>query len=160
MSTPIPKDAKKFRMGILPLTGFIFAFGCLLGYTIGIPAILMQHGQGMNLGVFLKSISISLPVMLVLAFAFAVMISLLFTSYISAQGIHGHSFWGARSFLAWTDIARAKKLRLANLVYARLYSGSGGATIWFPLFQSPRAYFQDEIRRFAPKDSLILNHLK
>lgn len=160
MGTPIPKDAKKFRMGIIPLTVCMFLMVCFLGYVVGIPVILMEHGQGMNLVVFAKAILVTVPVLLAFAFVFAVLISILFPSYISAQGIHGHSLWGGRSFLGWADIARAKKFPFANLAYVRLYSGSGKATIWFPLFQSPRPYFRDEIKRFAPPNSPILNYLK
>lgn len=146
-------------MGIISLTLFMFFFGCVAGYALGVPAIVIKSGHALNLVALSKSIICSVPILLIVSFVFAVIISVLFPSYISPQGLHGHSFWGTRNFLAWTDITQVRPFKLGNLTYARLYSGSGQTTLWFPLFQSPQPYFSDEIRRFAPKDSPILNFL-
>ena len=78
---------------------------------------------------------------------------------VSSSGIHGHSFWGMRHFLNWTEIIQVRRFKLGNLVYLRLYSGVDSRVIWFPLFQSPPIGFREEIRKFAPPNCPILNHL-
>ena len=159
MVTPIPPDARRFRMAVIPSTIFIFVAGFILGHVGGISLLLIEHGTHVNWAAVSKIVLLSIPAMLLFAFVWALVLRLLFPSYVSSAGVHGHSFWGTRAYLGWPDMARAKKFRLGNLVYLRLYSKTGETIIWFPLFLSPPAGFVTEIRKSAPPNHPILSHL-
>jgi hypothetical protein len=85
------------------------------------------------------------------------LISLMYTSAFSAEGIYGHSFWGVRRFVRWQDIADAKACKLANLPWLRVY-GANGKVTWLALFQVQKNEFWQEIRKHAPADSTVLRH--
>ena len=158
MKTPIPADAKRFRMRIIP--GVIFLIGALmLGYFIGMVSVLVMYGFHLPwMGLF-RVILISIPVALAFDFVAAWLISLSLPAYISSSGVHGHSFWCMRQFLNWTDIKEAKPFKFCTLTYVRLYSANDSKVMWLPLFQKPSPEFQNEIRKFAPPHSPILNQL-
>lgn len=163
MTPPIPPDARRFRMRIIPSMIFISVGGLCLGYLFGIALILIKHQFAINWMSLLKRIPFTIPIAilaaLVLSFIWSSILALLFPSYISSNGIHGHSLWSGRCFIAWADITRAKKFNLMNLTYVRLYSGSNATTLWLPLFQSPRVEFLKEIAKFAPPNSPIRDYL-
>ncbi len=164
MTPPIPPDAKRFRVGIIPGIIFVSTGGLGFGYPLGIALILIKHRFAVNWMSLLKVIAFSIPIVipliLSLAFTWAFTMFLLFPSYVSSSGIHGHSFWGVRRFIAWSDIVRAKKFNLMNLAYICLYSASNASILWFPLFQSPHVEFVNEIVKFAPPNSPIRDHLR
>jgi hypothetical protein len=155
----IPPDVKRFRMAILPLAINIFVAGFILGHGLGISLILIKHGFHIDWMFIVKIILLSILPMLAFAFIWALMMNLLYPSYVSSSGIYGHSILGARRYLNWTDMVQARKFRLGNSVYLRLYDNTGRAVIWLPLFQSPLVEFRNEIRKFAPPNSPILDHL-
>ena len=99
------------------------------------------------------------PFILVYAVVFSVIISLLYSCIITPAGIYGHSFWGLRRYLGWSDIAAAKKGKLGNLVFLKLYNSAGCSIIWLPLFQAKRVEFQEMVRKCAPPGHPVLSHL-
>jgi hypothetical protein len=87
------------------------------------------------------------------------MLSILFPASLSAEGVYGHSLWGARRFVRWQDIAAARTFRLFNLHWLRIYATDGKVT-WLALFQSHKPEFSQEIQRLAPPVSPVLNYLR
>jgi hypothetical protein len=159
MAISIPPEAKPFKMAILPGVIFIFVAGFVLGHGVGFCMHLVKHHSPVNWSFLSEMILYSIPALLIYAFLFALIIRMAFPTYLSSSGIYGHSFWGIRHYLGWTDIVRARKFRMGNLAYLRLYARNGRAMIWLPLFQSSRREFFNEIRKFAPPNHQILNHL-
>ena len=159
MKTPIPADAKRFQMRIMPPLIFMVVGGLLAGHIPGITMVLAKNGHNLRWMMILKIILFSIPVVLAFAFVIAWLLSVLLPTYTSVNGVHGHSFWYVRQFLNWSDIKQAKRFKLCNLAYVRLYSGKDSKVMWFPLYQKPSPEFQNEIRKFAPPGSPILEHL-
>jgi hypothetical protein len=101
--------------------------------------------------------SASVPVT---SLASAWLVSILFPAALSSDGVYGHSFWGSRRFVGWQDIAAARTFTLLNLRWLRIYRTGDNKVTWVALFQSHKAEFREEIRRLAPADSPVLNHLQ
>lgn len=154
----IPSDAVRFRMSILPPLIFIFVGAIVLGLVLGL-VIVTKHHYALNWVIAPKVVLLSIPLLLLYALVFTMAVSFLFPSFICASGIYGHSFLGGRQHLGWAGIVQVKRVRVANLVYLRLYDKEGRAVMWLPLFQSPRAAFRNEIRKFAPPGHPILSHV-
>ena len=86
--------------------------------------------------------------------------SILYPASFSADGIYGHSFWGRRRFVRWQGIAVARRYRLFNLHWLRIYTSDYSKIIWLALFQSHMAEFREEIHRLAPAGNPVLKHLQ
>lgn len=158
MSTPIPTELRKFRVGFLQLA--ICAFIALLvGVLAGYLAIYVRFGH-VDLQRFYRVILLSFPKLFLtyLLGMLLICLTMLFPSGFSAAGIYGCSFWCSRLFIEWSDVAKIKSLRLLNLRYLRIYSASNRKVIWLPLFQSHSLEFENEIRKCAPPNHLILNY--
>ncbi|HEY1661809.1 MAG TPA: hypothetical protein VGI03_05265 [Verrucomicrobiae bacterium] len=156
---PIPVDARRFRMSIVPPMIFIFIGGLVIGYAMGICVLLFKYHSNIPWHLIPTIVAYSVPGILIYSFVTGLTVSLLFPSRIASNGIYGYSFGGSRNYLGWTEIARAGKIRLGNLVFLRLYDSTGRAMIWLPLFQSRGAEFQNDIRKFAPPNHPVLSHL-
>jgi hypothetical protein len=156
---PIPSDAKRFRMALVPITVFIFISGLVLGYALALSTILLKEKSGSDWHELFNYTPIVIPFLMIYAFAIALAISLIYPCCVAVTGIYGHSFWGLRSYLGWSDISAAKKTRLGNLVFLKLCNKAGRAVIWLPLFLSRRVEFQEAIRKFAPPGHPVLSHL-
>jgi hypothetical protein len=87
------------------------------------------------------------------------MISRLFPVWLSQKGIHGHSSWCVRRFVAWQDIEKVRKFPFFNLPYLRVYSISNKQVIWLPLFLTRPTEFYQSIEKLAPPKSPVLAYL-
>lgn len=106
----------------------------------------------------LRMAAFAAGVILAESFFFSFILSLGFPAGFSAEGIYGHSFWGPRRFVAWSEIKNARTFYLLNLKWLRVYS-AGGKVLWLGLFQSRPAEFREAIRQFAPSNSPVLKFL-
>jgi hypothetical protein len=156
---PIPSDARRFRMAIVPMVLFIFLAGFIFGYGLGFGIAMAKVKAQVSWAILFKSAPFIIPFLLIYAVAFAFVISLFYPCSITSAGVYGHSFLGLRRFLGWSDISAAKKVSLGNLVFLRLRSNTDGTTIWLPLFQSDRVEFLETVRKCAPPGHPVLSHL-
>jgi len=143
----IPSDCKKFRAAVTPMSIFIFIVGMLLLCCI----IVMRDGFHFDFG----ALAITSVFAAVFSIGWSWMVSLSFRAAFSADGVYGHSFWGFRRFVRWQDIVGARPFRFANLPWLRIH-GADGQVTWLALFQVRKSDFWQEIRKFAPPDSPVL----
>jgi len=156
---PIPSDAKQFRMAFLPMFLSMFLFGFIFGHLFALVAIIIQFRADLHWVLFLNSLYYTIPFLLIYAVIFSFVITWFYSCIITSTGIYGHSSWGMRRFLGWSDISGVKKVSLGNLAFLKLRSNSGGTAIWLPLFQSDRVEFLETIRKCAPPGHPLLSHL-
>jgi hypothetical protein len=161
MTNQMPSDVKLFKVSIASL--FLFqAVGMPIGFVLGfwgfLPEVIPDGNVDWSL--VLRVAKFAAPLMLL------VCVIMTFLCYItssptglSPDGIYASSLLGVRRFIRWMDIARARKLRLLNLQYLRINSSVDGKETVVPLFQAHKKEFRDEIRKYAPPDSPILNFL-
>ena len=84
----------------------------------------------------------------------------LFPVGLSADGIHGSTFWGCKSFVPWHEIGAVKPFALLNLQWLRIYSSQQGKTTWIPMFLSQPADFLDALGKLGASGNPLLGHLK
>lgn len=152
MAISIPANSRKFRAAVTPMFIFIFV-PCWLGLFA---SILIRHGWDVDP----PAIAIASALLVVYSLAVAWILSLLFPAAISADGIYGHSSCGMRRFVSWHEIAAVRMFRLFNLRWLRVYTTAKRKAIWLPLFQSHKAEFDQQIKRFAPAGNPLLSHLR
>lgn len=158
MAISIPSDVKRFRASIVSLF-FLCVIASVIGVALGFCLILIHDGH-VNLYKFWRTTYTILPHFLICYFVGTLLLFLLILPVgFSSDGIYAHSFWGLRRFIRWQDIVKIRKFRLFNLRWLRIYSGTDGKVTWLPLFLSSPIKFGDEIRKFAPSNSPLLNHL-
>jgi hypothetical protein len=154
MANEMPPDIKQFKVSIFSL--FFFFIG---GVFIGVVISFFIIGRT-DLHRFLYVIEIGIPFFLLLV---VIMASLLYVITkpvgFSSDGIYASSQWGFRRFIHWSEIAKVRKYRLLNLKFLKIYSSVDGKVTKLRLFQARKNEFRDEIRKFAPPDSPILNFL-
>ncbi|HEY5297514.1 MAG TPA: hypothetical protein VIK59_06290 [Verrucomicrobiae bacterium] len=155
MTNEFPSDVKRFSVSIISLFLFIFVGGCSISVIVGF--LLFGHN---DLPRYFRAIKSGMPFLLLLA---VIITSLLYVITkpvgFSSDGIYASSSWGFRRFVRWSDIAKVRKHRLLNLKFLRIYSSGDGKVTTLRLFQARKKEFRDEIRKFAPPDSLVLNFL-
>jgi hypothetical protein len=137
-------------MAVAPM----FIFMLALAVSVFLCCVIAQEGWD-SIG---PALAFAVGFLVIFNLACSWMFFLLFPSAFSSDGIYGHSFWGSRQFVSWRDVATARKLRLFNLRWMRIFATNGKVT-WLPLFQSHSAEFWQEIRRLAPPESPILKCL-
>ncbi len=152
MSLKPPSDSKKFRAAITPIFAFIFTFSMVGASSI----ILMIDGWHVNL----KAWADSMVFDVMFSFGLAWLISFRNPVSFSADGIYGYSSWGVNRFVSWRDMKAVRPFWFVKLQYLRIYAAADGKVTWLPMFQSQKDEFWQEIRRFAPAESPILNFLK
>jgi hypothetical protein len=148
---PIPSAGKKFRTPVFSL----FIFFVVMGWLVGFAMVLMMDGFNFDRRALVMSGASVMPLGLLAAWG----TSLYFTAVLSAEGIHGHSFWGSRRFIRWQDMAEARTFTLLNLRWLRVYSDAEGRVTWLALSQARKREFVEELRRLAPPSSPVLKHL-
>lgn len=154
MANEMPPDIKQFKVSIfslfLFLTEGVFTSAVISFFIFG----------RTDLHRFLDAIEIAMPFLLLLVI---IMTSLLYVVTkpigFSPDGIYASSQWGFRRFIHWSEIAKVQKNRLLNLKFLKIYSSIDGKVTRLLLFQVQKKEFRDEIRKFAPPDSPILNFL-
>jgi hypothetical protein len=128
----------------------------VVGWPGFLCVILIRHGLHINPHAF-ASASATIPVSSLIG---AYLLSIVSTRMaFSTDGVYGYSFWGPRRFVRWQDIATAQTFSVLNLRWLRIRAASHGKVTWLALFPAHRAAFRQEIRRFAPPASPVLNHL-
>ena len=144
------QDVKVFRIAVIPAFLFIAGLGlslyfCVMPMMFGVPdvTIMLIGAAGGALAGFL----------------YAWIISVCFTVKFGSNGVYGHSFWGVRRFIAWQEIAEIRPFRLLNLRFLRLYRSDRTGPTWIPLFLASRSEWVEEVRRLAPSENPILEHL-
>lgn len=150
MSVSVPHDCKKFRPAVVPMSIFIFAGGMLGAFCL----VIITEGFHFNAVVW----SVAAGLGAVFSVCWSCVIFLVYSAAFSAEGIYGHSFWGFRRFIGWQHIAEAKIFRVINLPFLRVY-GTDGKVTWLALFQVTREEFCQEVRKFAPPNSPVLQYL-
>ncbi len=145
-------ESNVFRVAIRPLFWF-FLFSGLTG-TFGF--ILISRGLD---GFSTQGMAVSAIGVVPSSLFFSWLMSLLYPVHVSEEGLRGHSVWGGRMFCAWQDITEARKFRLINLRWLRIYSAKDRKVMWLPLFQSHEREFFEAIAQFAPADSPILTRI-
>lgn len=129
---------------------FIFTGGMLLGFS------LVAITDRFHFNAFAWLIAAGF------AAAFSVcwscLIFLFYFAAFSLQGIYGHSFWGIRRFVGWQHITKVQIFRMLNLPFLRVY-GADGKVTWVALFQITKAEFWQEMQKFAPPNSPVLQCL-
>jgi hypothetical protein len=159
MANPIPLDEKRFKVSILSLLLYS-GMACCIGIVVGYLAILF-HDNHVDLQRFLHAVLLSIfPILLCGVIVTFLMYIATISMGFSADGIYGGSFFGLRRFIRWTDIAKVKKFSLLNLKYLRIYSMADGKVTWLILNQAHKKEFFDEMRKFAPPESPVLQFLK
>jgi hypothetical protein len=154
----IPPDLKRFKVSIvsLLLCGFIT---CCFGIVVGYLAILVHDGH-VDVHRFLYTLRLSIFQILLCGVIVTFLLYVAIISVgLSVDGMYGSSVWGLRRFIHWADIAKVRKFQFLNLNHLRIYSKADGKVTWLILNQANKKKFQDEIRKFAPPDSPILNFL-
>jgi len=152
MAISIPSDCRKFRAAITPMFVCVSVMG-IFGLFCVVLILDGPHFDRHALAVASASVPVS---SLVLSW----LLSILYPASFSADGIYGHSFWGRRRFIRWQDVATARRFRLLNLRWLRIYTTGDSKVTWLALFQSHKADFRQEIQRLAPADSPVLNHIR
>lgn len=154
----MPKDAKRFKVSVMPLF-LCSVITCIIGIAIGFFLVAFQHGS-IDLPRFWRIIKIAMPMILSGCVILTLYLYLvIIPTGISSDGIYARSPLGFRRFIRWTDIAKVRKITLLNLLYLLIYSSVDGRVTSLPLFQARKKEFRDEIRKFAPPDSPIVNFL-
>ena len=151
MTTAIPSDCRKFRAAVTPMSIFILVVAVLVQFC------LCFINDGLHFDRYDLAILIGFAV--VFSIGWSWMISLLCPAAFSADGIYAHSFWGRRRFVRWQDVVKARTFRIANLPWVRV-SGADSKITWLALFQVRKNDFCQEIRRFAPPDSPVLQCIR
>lgn len=152
MTSRIPPNTKLFRAAVVPMFICVFVLGALLFNGF----VMMSDGLSIDWSAFTIGAVASLPN----AFVGAMALWYFFPAAFSVDGIYGHSFWGVRRFIRWSDIVETRTFWLINLRYLRLYSKVDRSVTWVALFQSHKAEFRNEIVKLAPPQNPILKHLE
>jgi hypothetical protein len=96
-----------FRLAIIPLFASIFP----LSLAFGILFTVLDDGWRFAW----RSLPFEVSLAAVISFAIAVPLRFLYPTQISADGVHAYSFWGARRFIAWDQVAAVRPLRFLTL---------------------------------------------
>lgn len=156
MANFIPPALKKFRGSIISGTIFVFLLAVAGAFVFEISV----HGFADTIRHWPIFVGASLfwgaPVSLFSVLALVLLNPVAFSN----EGIYGYSVWGTKCFLHWEDIQQARRFKLFNLTWLRIYSKANKNVLWLPLFQSQPAEFMREIGKFAPPGSPIRNHLR
>ena len=140
-----------FRESVVSLLSILYPVG-FLGF-LGL--VILDEGFRFNRFAISFGLLVGFPV----ALAASWIISKCFADIVSADGIHGHSFWGLRRSVRWQDIKEVRPFRLLHLKWLRLYSKQDQTGTWIGLHQARREEFRSAIQRLAPSDNPILRYI-
>lgn len=147
-----------FRTAIVPVFWCISASVFVLGTSVGLILVGLDHGWGTAWRYAPSAVGVSAVLAVLWAVLWALILHFCFPTRVSSEGVWGYSFWGVRRFIAWEHISMARPFRILNLRWVRLYSSSDTKVTYVALFPSDSASFRAEIHRLAPPQCPILKY--
>lgn len=152
MTTPQPRETMVFRAAIRPPFLFLVPVVLVGGICVGaVPNGLSEFNAEILIGAAALAVAWS--------FANAWLLSRMYPIRISKAGLEGFTVWGGRLFVHWQEIAAARKFRLVNLSWLRVYSSQHRGVLWLPLFLARKEEFVEAVHHFAPLGSPISDRI-
>lgn len=154
----IPPDVKRFKVSITSL--FLYSICCgFIGIVVGLLVLAIQYGHSI-MSYFLRITWIAMPLIFLCCVVGTLVVYIIANPVgFSTDGIYASSPWIGQRFIRWADIAKVRKLTLLNLRFLLIYSSIDGKITSLSLFSSRQNEFRDEIRKFAPPNSPVLDFL-
>lgn len=147
------QGASTFKMDPAPVFLFTYIVGSVAcAGLVAVLALTDPAFQQAKVSVVLETIGY---ILVFFGPPYAALCALIATHYfqytVTADGIGGQNLLGKSQFVAWSDIAMLKPIRIGNLEFVRLVSGNGARPIWLPMFVRNETAFDNTIMQWAPQ---------
>lgn len=152
MRKRISEETKAFRLAAPKIFLFYLMF-CVPAYFIavlGIEGCVYRQVDwvGFHFGLLCE---------IIVCFFFAWLLFFAFPIGISSKGLHAHSVWGFKRFIAWKDIKSVRTFRLLNLLWLRIYSKSNSRVTYLSLFlQDPKEVLKEMKKNTSARNPVVV----